>query len=229
MSGLLSGLFALLYSFFFGFGNGSFWGSETVCSRSLEGDTYLVTPRCFEENNLPQLGFQESANLIWPSVERFDNLYELDKQEFSYYGASPVMKKNFSAQDLSALKNNRLLLKRYNLIGESVRVNKNDLAYDQFKKFTFYGAERQIDNYGDCSRINYLVALKKLEGLYLEPGEKYTINDALSNQPNYCMGSVPGKYLFYQGVCGASTQLFRVSLLMPDIQITERANHSQRY
>lgn len=229
MSGLWSWLFALLYSFFIALGLGSFFWADNVCSWSLSSWDYLISPKCFQENNLPQFWFKETTAMMWQFVDRFDDLYELDKQEFSYYWAKPVMKNNFSAQNLTTLKKNWIALKRYSLIGKPIRVTKYDLAYDQFKQFSFYWAERQIDNYGACSRTNYLVALWKLEWLYLEPGEKYTINDALSNQPNYCMGSVPGKYLFYQGVCGASTQLFRVSLLMPKIEITERANHSQRY
>jgi hypothetical protein len=100
---------------------------------------------------------------------------------------------------------------------------------EQFKKFWFFVAKRQIDKYWDCSKHNYLYALTKLNGLYLKPWESYRINDSLAWLTWYCMWVNPWKYQFYQWVCGASTQLYRVSLLMPDIEITKRFPHSQRY
>jgi vancomycin resistance protein YoaR len=35
--------------------------------------------------------------------------------------------------------------------------------------------------------------------------------------------------MFNGGVCGAATQLFRLSLIMPDLSALDRQAHSQRY
>jgi VanW like protein len=82
--------------------------------------------------------------------------------------------------------------------------------------------------YGSCRRKNYLLALGHLDRTILQPGKKLVFNQLIADDPNYC-GAETGKFRFYQGVCGASTMLFRNTLTNPVIDIEKRQNHNHRY
>lgn len=99
----------------------------------------------------------------------------------------------------------------------------------QFESYYLAVVERNLREYGRCSKKNYLLAWEALHDLYLLPGQSFTINPLLAGLDGYCQWATPGKYLFYAWVCGVSTQLFRTSLLMPGLTPTERHGHNEWY
>lgn len=97
----------------------------------------------------------------------------------------------------------------------------------QMESYYFAVVERNLRNYGRCSKHNYIMARSALHDLYLLPWQSFTINPLLAGLDGYCEWATPWQYLFYAGVCGVSTQLFRTSLLMPWLVSTVRHGHNE--
>lgn len=89
-----------------------------------------------------------------------------------------------------------------------------------------YAAVRDTRSYGACRKQNYDIALEQVNGAVLKPGERFNMNQHIANLPNYCGGQA---YMFSEGVCGGSTQLFWNALVNPYLYITKRFNHNQRF
>jgi hypothetical protein len=119
----------------------------------------------------------------------------------------------------------------YDLVNQGVQIKIPLLArYKiQFESYRLSVVDRNLREYGKCSKTNYVLAFEALHDLYLLPNESFTINSLLANLDWYCQWATPGRYLFYAWVCGLSTQLFRVSLLTPWLETIERHGHSERY
>jgi vancomycin resistance protein YoaR len=107
-----------------------------------------------------------------------------------------------------------------------IQVPKVLLAYEQFTYYSIYASVRDTTTYGECRKQNYDVALAALDGVTLVPGEQLNMNTLIANDPDYCEGTL-GKYLFYQGVCGGSTQLFWNALVNPYLYVVERHPHGE--
>jgi hypothetical protein len=68
--------------------------------------------------------------------------------------------------------------------------------------------------------------MRELDGYLLEAGDTLNMNKLIANLPDYCTWTA-GKYLFYQGVCGGSTQLFWNALVNPYVFVKERHAHGE--
>lgn len=99
----------------------------------------------------------------------------------------------------------------------------------QMQQYYLTVVERNLRQYGRCSKQNYIVARSALDDLYLLPWQIFQINSVLAGLDGYCQWATPWQYLFYAGVCGVSTQLFRTSLLMPWLVPLIRHSHNERY
>lgn len=209
--------------------------SSGDCYWSEDQTGYQIQPACVLLGILPKLSFKQAIDLSRSQINNFSDVYDLKSTWFTYAWATPILntKVNISStQILNPLlrtQNQWLRLLYEHTTKKPLHIKKIDLALNMLGGYHFAVANRQIANYGECSKINYRRALGILDGLYLKPGESFNINKALANLTGYCMGQNPGQYLFYQGVCWAATQLFRVSLLSPEITILKRQGHSQRY
>ena len=63
----------------------------------------------------------------------------------------------------------------------------------------------------------------------MNPGDVFNANKKLSSLRWYCEWTSEWLYSFYGWVCGMVSQLFRVSLLNPDIIIHSRHPHNERF
>jgi len=93
----------------------------------------------------------------------------------------------------------------------------------------FYVSDKDISKLSKCNTQNYTLALKTLDGKILKPGESYNANRELAKLRGYCTGRGETNYLFYGGVCGMTAQLFRTTLIHPDVEITKRRPHNERF
>lgn len=82
---------------------------------------------------------------------------------------------------------------------------------------------------GPCTKQNYLLAFQQLDGKVLKAGEEFNFNHYLIKLKGYCKGQGDKKFLFYGGVCGVASQLFRAGLTSPQVQVTQRSGHNDRY
>jgi hypothetical protein len=80
-----------------------------------------------------------------------------------------------------------------------------------------------------CSLANYRAAISHLNWLVLRSEQELNLNELISYDPNSCRWTTKKKYMFYAGACWSSTQLFRLSLLMPHLDVIERYPHSKRW
>jgi hypothetical protein len=86
-----------------------------------------------------------------------------------------------------------------------------------------------LANRSACSLANYRAAISHLEWMKLLPSQELNLNSLISYDPHSCKWTTVNKYMFYAGACGSSTQLFRLSLLMPNLDVIERYPHSKRW
>lgn len=205
---------------------------KTRRCRSYEQPSYyVVSPECFLQDKLPELPFTEAVDLVWPSIDSIEGIYDIHNLQFSYEEAELVLDDSLDqfAQLLQDDPDDALFLFRFLAHHQHlIRVPKIYLALKQIKDYELHAAVRDTTTYGACRKQNYDVAMKQLDGLVLQPQEIYNMNRDIANHPAYCSGN-GGKFLFYEGVCGGSTQAFWVALLTPSLYVTKRYNHGQRY
>lgn len=202
--------------------------TDIECSRHQYGELMAISPICFIENKLPLLTTQEAIDLVRDDIDAFDKTYDLNRTYFEYEGSNPIF--NHTVQEFSKY-NDHSLSNRFLLLGLAYKdamilVPKEVLAVHTLRQLNYYAVRKDLSNQGACARQNYYVALNAMDGYQLKAGEEFNINKHISYLPGYC--KYGGNHPFYGGSCGASTQLYRIGLLHPDIEITERENHSER-
>ena len=205
---------------------------NTDCKLSdYDDQDYLMDPICIAYGQYPTMDFQTAVNLTWDHIADFQHVYDLQATGFEYEPTQPVLTTDYTEtltrfEDIPEAAMTAL---RYQYQGDKIIVPKKLIAFENLKDFGFYAVKKQNDFISKCERTNYSVAIKQVDGTYLEPGETFDLNKAISNQEGQCKGSGAEKHIFYGGSCGASTHMFRLSLLMPSVDVVERHNHSVRW
>ena len=98
--------------------------------------------------------------------------------------------------------------------------------------YNYFVAKREkLEQLWNCSRINYEVALIAIDKKLLKPWDIFDVNKRLAYRIWYCAEKKEDydKYMFQSWVCWASTQVFRVWLLHPELKVLERHPHRTRY
>lgn len=106
----------------------------------------------------------------------------------------------------------------------------NQRINEIISKYTWYVSDRYIDNYGSCSRQNFMRAFDEFGTIVLQPGQSFNVNKLLAWLDGYCTGAsdendLDREYMFYQWVCGFSTQVWRNALINPYLETTRRQAH----
>jgi vancomycin resistance protein YoaR len=97
------------------------------------------------------------------------------------------------------------------------------------KELAFYVSEKDISLLSPCNTQNYTLALQKLDHYLLSPGESFNANRELAKVRGYCTGRGEKNFLFYGGVCGMTAQVFRTTVIHPQIEIVKRRPHNERF
>ncbi len=193
---------------------------------------YIVSPNCLINQDFEQLSFQDIVNHSWNYIEGFTDWYDIKNNISFYLGAKPIFDKRIR-QNLIYLKPwyyNNIVLKFLDKKGYYIKIPKEILAaYILYKDYKFYISTKDLSNRWECRKKNYLIAMNILDNLVLKPNERFNFNIPLSQVSDYCKGDSKREYLFYAGVCGASSQLFRNALINPYLDIVKRYNHSAWY
>jgi len=201
---------------------------------------FLINPICFIKNELPSISKYTAINKGFKYIFNFSNKFELNKTSF-LYSWSKIIWKNWYFENYNLFKklintnssgeniiNIILLLKNY-----YIQIPKQFIYRKILDQFSYYVSTKNLTNRWKCRKHNYLLAIKQLDWIKLLPWEKLNYNKILAKLNNnlYCkeLWNKYKHYLFYEWVCWASTQLFRNSLLNPNLVITKRYNHTKRY
>lgn len=200
--------------------------NEQKCFYTKENkNTYIITPSCLFKDRLPTLDFQEAIDYMRPYIETFNTIYNEVTQNFMYEWTHPIFKKEYDI--IPTTRTERIALIQAQVEGKKLRIDKSALAYQIIKNANFYVVYRDTSILKRCTKQNYMIAINILNNMIIKSWEILNLNKIITNAPWYCKWSWPQNLMFYGWVCWASTQLFRASLLSPQIKITKRYGHSE--
>ena len=203
--------------------------SNAKCYYNEYKNNFYISPSCFVTNKLPNIWWKKAVNSALPNIKNFKNKYNTKKEKFSYSKGKPIFENDLiSIKNLKKEKYYPLFLVLDNM-DFLIKIPKYYFAKEKIKNMTFYVTNKNLDKRWDCSKENYLKAIDILDWKTLYPEEKFNYNTELDALNSYCKGKTSKEYKFYSWVCGATTQLFRNSLINPYIKVTKRYSHNQRY
>ncbi len=191
-------------------------------------DYSYITPVCLLGEK-EYLTTEKSLQYLLKNLNTFYDTYQQDSYYFTYKATSP----SFWYTQYDKYRKYRWTI--YEKLAILYRTSKNRmikidneiLAKLMFEDYSFYSVPTNLANRWPCSLTNYKLAISKLEWMELKPWEILDFNKLISNDPRSCKWSSTKSFLFYWWSCGASSQLFRLSLIMPDITVLERAWHTK--
>ena len=201
---------------------------QSPCLFSVQGKNFLVSPQCLLEGKLPKLSLQEVVDEIWPQVKGFKNIYLPHTSKFVYEGTSLIFGEN-SPPLLPQTQKEKDDLREAAIQHKTILITRKQLAHYYLTTFSFYVADKDISQLKPCTKQNYITAFSSLNKKTLPPNASLNLNAALQSLNGYCRGQTDTDLMFYGGVCGVSSQLFRVSLLHPSIEVLQRSAHNERF
>ena len=210
------------------------------CEYWIFWNVVKITPSCFIRGEFPIIDFKLVVDDFWPYVKDFYPFYDLKATNFIYTWAKvkfidfPTTYQIFDRlYDQKFSTWDKIIFVLVQLADEKIEIPKIYFERKQFEKYSFYVSTKDLSNRWKCRKFNYKLAIRQLDWLYLYPNQKFNFNKKLASLPNnfYCREKENKytRFMFYEGVCWASSQLFRNALINPFLEITKRFNHLKRY
>lgn len=185
----------------------------------------MVNEYCLTQWRLPTLSLKEVGDALMPVIEEVTDVYSVDEQQFTYAGTDMLFEDQML--DLIEQRTSWSYVEEHTLEQWFVMIPTILLAWEQSQDRTFYASVRDTSTYGTCRKTNYDVAMRELNWLVVSPGEKLNMNKLIAHKPWYCTWW--SHFMFYQGACWWSTQLFWNWLINPYMEVTKRYAHWERY
>ncbi len=204
----------------------------SACNHWLNWKYYFISPRCFLSwNKLPKIDFKTTIDDILPFISDFKNVYNLNSTEFYYTTAQPQFYINYNIDNIiKQNQNNKIILHILWLLNYYIKIPKIYFEFKQAKKYSFYVSTKDLTLRNKWRLQNFNIAMNQLDWYLLKWWKTLTLNNLIANKPWYDTNWIKKwKYLFYGGVCGVSTMLFRNALINPYLYVEKRYNHAQRY
>lgn len=199
------------------------------CDIQKEWQNYLISPSCLFHPIDVEMSIEDVFDLIMPYVDWVPMVYNTASPIFYYEATTPIFSKKIFPVTIRDPLDYAFLLDLQRK-STKIRVSKIQLAYLISKSWSWYWVWKwDIWLLKPCTKQNYYVAFNSLSDYIREAGTQLNLNDIISYRPGYCKGTGPKNLMFYGGVCGFASQLFRLSLLIPNVDVVERYWHSQRY
>jgi len=202
---------------------------NNVCNVNYTNSFVEVSPVCFlnVDKNF-NLDMQDSLSYLIEWLRWFSQYYN-DSISFSYKPSEPLY--DYSILDkyrqYQSTLYEKVVITYMENNNQKIMIDKKTFSKIMFDKFSFYLVPTNLENRSNCSLVNYRLAISKLEWLELKPWEELNLNSLISYDPRACKWNLWHNYMFFAGSCGASTQLFRLSLIMPKLTVIERYAHSK--
>lgn len=198
------------------------------CHIQGQGKEFVLDANCLLQGKLPKLSFKEAVDVVWDEVKGFQDVYMSQQTSFLYSGTQPMFKNEYPSL-LPVTKKEIVDMRQAAKEGKRISISLKQLAHYYISWFTFYVADKDISQLKPCTKQNYELALTSVDKLMLQPGQVFNYNNHLKDLQGYCDGISGDVRLFYGGVCGVSSQLFRAALIQPDVSILQRQAHNERF
>lgn len=196
------------------------------CSFTLSAWIFNINAVCIQKKQLPQLALVDIINEVWDQIEWFSGYYEPYSQSFNYYWATPIFKTAWSPYLQWNSESDQLIDEAIKW-RKKIQITYNELAQYYAEHLSYFVADKDLTNLWRCTRINYILALEWMDGVIMNPWNTFNVNQKLGSLRGYCKWMTEDSLSFYWWVCGMVSQLFRVSLLDPDISINKRFSHNE--
>jgi len=205
--------------------------SDKICTRQEDENYFYLDPVCLIHKIYPTLEFTQVVDLLHDSIQWFDHVYNTAPTEtFNYEWWAPNYRDTIS-RDFLLLQNtqaHKAIATFHSIQEDKIQISKQNLAQIIAQDYTFYAVYNDTSMRKWCTLHNYKVGLQSMDKVLLHPWEILNFNKQIS-WLDYCKGSGRTDLQFYAGVCGAASQLFRTSLIVPGIEVTQRHAHSERW
>lgn len=205
--------------------------SDKTCTREEDENNFYLEPICLFQKKYPHIEFTQVVDFIYDNIDWFNHVYNTAPAEsFNYEWAAPIYKDNTS-RDFLLLQNthaHKAIAAFHSIENNKIQIPKNIIAELIAQDYTFYVVYNDITKRQGCTLTNYKVALNSMDKVLLYPGHVLNFNKHIE-WLEYCTWRWRTDLMFYGGVCGAASQVFRASLLIPWIQVTQRHGHSERW
>ena len=196
------------------------------CEYTLSDDSFIINAICVQKNQLPELTLVDVVNRTWDQIEWFFGYYEPFSASFNYYWATPKFKTKWNPYLQWNKKSDQLIIKAVEW-RKKIKITYDELALYYAEHLSYFVADKDLSGLWNCSTTNYKLAIWVLDNYIMNPWDIFNANQKLSTIKDYCKWESKEEYLFYGWVCWMVSQLFRVSLINPDIIITKRFPHSE--
>lgn len=192
-------------------------------------NTAIINPICLR-HEITLLSPQDTIQYLSGQRSGIQSIYNTESREFSYEGTQLQVQSNSDIylQHKQSLANMATVL-RYEYQKKDIEISLYQLADISQYHYDIYASKASLVERDNCTKQNLLVSLQSLHNYLLPAGQSLNFNKHISNIEGYCKGTGPQNLKFYGGACGSASQLFRISLLIPEVNITQRRPHSYRY
>ena len=202
---------------------------DIACNYFAQWNNYYISPWCFLQSKLPKLWVKQTSDLVFPFIKSFDNIYNLNTEKFIYKPSKVEFFYNYNLDNfIDNDSSDKVLLYILSMKNYFIKVPKIFLAFDEFKNYSLYVSSKDLSKRNSWRLINFNIALNSIDNYILKPQKELNFNNLIAHKPWY-FKKWNKKYLFYAGVCWASTMLFRNVIINPYLYVLKRYNHSQRY
>ncbi len=209
------------------------WSDLILDMSCFISGTDLDIDHAFTQLDPDIITLKSNIDLVRDNVSWFADIYDTNNNTFNFSWSKVTFRDNDSSY-LHILENlnhkpinsNIYLLIKY---WYKMKLSKKDMAM-RFAKYNYYFAvsDRDISKYGECAKTNFRVAFEQMGNRLLKPWDTLDINTLFANLDWYCKWDGED-FMFYQWVCGVSTQVFRLWVLFPELWVYKRQNHNIRY
>lgn len=189
-------------------------------------ENYFVSPSCVLQNKLPKLDYKDAIDYLRPYIEWFWTTYNENETNFSYEWTFPIFKEDLDIYPY-LISSKQIFINTGNQ-NKMIHLNKKHIAFYTIRNLWFYVTNKDLSILKNCTKKNYTVAINSFDWITLEPNESINLNKHLSYLSWYCKWTWPQNLRFYWWVCGFVTQLFRTSIILPEIEVKKRYPHNVR-
>lgn len=225
-------LAATTLSFFQQWAMGFFVTSESpeiVCNARVQWKLLIVNKTCLEHDMYPTLDTKQALDLVRDKIDTIDKVYDINQTSLEFNG-SLLSSSSIKPLDFyKALHIQKSWFPRLidEFMNTEIQIPLETIAMEQIKRYGIVAADRDISTYWNCATQNFMVGVKAMEDIVIEPGDTRNANKAFSYLSWYCTWSSDQEYMFYQWICGVSSMAFRASILTPDMKILKRSGHTK--
>jgi hypothetical protein len=197
---------------------------DEKCEYQISWNNYILSPTCLLRKDFPDVSYKTIIDQVWPDLWWFNEVYNDSSKNFTYESTTPFFQSYKSIMPKSDRQ--KYLLANLQQQWKKISIPIKYIYYEKAKELWFFVVRKDLSLLKPCTKQNYKVALASFDNFILAAWKTINLNDHVSYLPWYCKWRWPQDLMFYWGTCWFASQLFRVSLINPDIEILKRSWHS---